>query len=188
MTIIYGGSFNPPTIAHYEIAKYLILKFPKAKFYFLPTTNSYNKESLNDFKYRVKMLEITSKKLGKKARVSTYEAKQKKFNGTYYSLREFKDPYFVMGADNLETIASWINYENLIKEFRFIIIPRSKINIEEIFKNNELLSEYRNNFLILDEFKEIDLSSSLYRNTKDSSLLLEDVEKYILKNDLYKEK
>ena len=24
MKIIYGGSFNPPTIAHYKIAKYLL--------------------------------------------------------------------------------------------------------------------------------------------------------------------
>ena len=37
MTIIYGGTFNPPTIAHFEIAKYLMNKFPNSKLVFLPT-------------------------------------------------------------------------------------------------------------------------------------------------------
>lgn len=187
MTIIYGGSFNPPTLAHFEIAKYILEKFPNCDFYFLPTNNSYNKAHLNDFHYRLKMLEIMCEKLGKNAKVSDFEGKLDKYYGTYYTLKHFPDPYFVMGADNFLTIESWINFPNIIRDFKFIIIPRDKINIENFIDKNPVIKQFKNNFIILDEFKELDLSSTVYRKTKDNSLLLEEVAKFIKENNLYKE-
>lgn len=187
MTIIYGGSFNPPTLAHFKIAKYILKKFPNSDFYFLPTNNSYNKANLNDFHHRLKMLEIMCEKLGENAKVSDFEGKLDKYYGTYYTLKHFSNPYFVMGADNFLTIETWINYPNIIRDFKFIIIPRDKIDIENFINNNPVIKQCENNFIILDEFKEIDLSSTVYRKTKNNSLLLKEVSKYIKENNLYKE-
>ena len=39
MIIIFGGAFNPPTRAHFEIAEKLIEKFNPDTFYFLPVGN-----------------------------------------------------------------------------------------------------------------------------------------------------
>lgn len=188
MTIVYGGSFNPPTIAHYEIAKYILDKFPKSILYFLPTNNSYNKEGLKDFNLRVKMLELLCDKLGKRAKVSDFEGKLDKYYGTYYTLSNFVDPYFVMGADNFESITTWINYPKIIIDFKFIIIPRDNIDINAIINSDEYLEKYKDNFIVLDDFKEVDLSSSVYRKTKNSSLLLKEVDEFIKENNLYKEK
>jgi len=187
MTIIYGGSFNPPTIAHFEIAKYILDKFKEADFYFLPTNNSYNKNGLDDFYLRVKMLDLLCERLGSRARVSVFEGQLDKYYGTYYSLSHFQDPYFVIGADNFKTITTWINYPKIVNDFKFIIIPRSSINIEEIFANDKDLRETRNNFIVLDKFKEINLSSSEYRKTKNSNLLIDEVDSFIKQNNLYKE-
>lgn len=187
MTIIYGGSFNPPTIAHYEIAKYILNKFPKSNLIFLPTANSYKKNDLGDFYSRVEMLEILASKLGKRASVSDFEGKLDKYYGTYYSLSQFENPYFVIGADNLMTIDTWINYPRIVQEFKFIVIPRDDLDIAEFINSKVDLKNNRDNFIILDEFKKIDLSSSIYRLSKDSKLLLEEVADYIKNNNLYKE-
>lgn len=188
MTIVYGGSFNPPTIAHYEIAKYILEKYPNSTFYFLPTNNSYNKEGLKDLNLRVKMLELLCDKLGEKAKVSDFEGKLDKYYGTYFTLSNFVDPYFVMGADNFKTITTWINYPKIIIDFKFIIIPRDNIDINAIISSDEYLEKYKENFIILEGFKEVDLSSSVYRKTKNSSLLLKEVDEFIKENKLYKEK
>jgi len=187
MTIIYGGSFNPPTLAHYKIAKYILDKYPNSTLYFLPTNNFYAKENLNDFQYRLEMLELVVKRLGKRAKVSDFEGRLDKYYGTYYTLSHFPNSYFVMGADNFLTIKSWINYPNLIKDFKFIIIPSEKIDLESFINNDNELKKYKENFIILDDFKEIDLSSTNFRKTKDYSLLLPEVAQYIKEKNLYKE-
>lgn len=187
MTIIYGGSFNPPTIAHYEIMKYLIENYKDANFYFLPTNNFYHKDNLRDFHHRVEMLELLCKKLKNRVSVSDFEIKLDKYYGTYYTLKHFENPYFVMGADNLLHINKWINFPNIIKDFKFIIIPRDNIDIEKTINENTDLQEYRDNLIILKSFNNIYISSSEFRKTQDSSLLLDEVFEYIKNNNLYKE-
>src|SRR5690606_41030104 len=122
MKSIYCDSLNPPTKAHFEIAKYIMEKFPSSEFYFLPTNNSYNKNDLKDFNLRVSMLKLMCEKLGGRAKVSEFEGELDKYYGTYYTLSHFKDPYFVMVADNLITFESWIIYLKIVVDFIFIII------------------------------------------------------------------
>ena len=54
----FGGSFNPPTYAHINVAKMSIEKFNLDAVYFVPVGNLYNKLSLIDENYRYKMLEL----------------------------------------------------------------------------------------------------------------------------------
>jgi len=187
MVILYGGSFNPPTIAHFKIAKYIIEKFKDDQFFFLPTNNFYKKDNLKDFHYRCDMLEILCRKLDNKAQVSFFELELDKYYGTDYTLKHFEDPCFVLGADNLESITSWINYPNVVIDNKFIIVPRDDIDLDRIINDNEVLKKYRNNFIILENFNNIYISSSNYRKTKDDKLLLLEVAEYIKNNHLYKE-
>lgn len=187
MTIIYGGTFNPPTIAHFEIAKYLMNKFPNSKLVFLPTASFYAKSAKESFIHRYKMLEILAKKLGENASVSNFENRQKKYLGTYHTLKHFDNAYFVLGADNLLHIEMWIKYPDVVIENKFIVFPRDNINLEKIFLENEILQKHRDNFIILDDFKEINISSTLFRKTKNQDYVLPEVYQYILENNLYKE-
>src|SRR5690606_19324601 len=116
---------------------------------------------------RVAMLEIVCRKLGSRAKVSDFEGKLDKYYGTYFTLSHFKNPYFVMGSDNFKSISTWINFPKIVYDYKFIIIPRDNIDIDLIFESNEHLMKNRKNFIILDDFKEIDLSSSVYRKTKN---------------------
>ncbi len=56
--IIYGGAFNPPTIGHLKIIKYLVEKFPNNKIIILPTNNFYKSKEIVSYEHRKKMLEI----------------------------------------------------------------------------------------------------------------------------------
>ena len=186
MDIVYGGSFNPPTVAHFRIAERVMALYPDCEFYFLPTGHAYGKTDLIDDYHRVKMLKLLCRRLGGQARVSTIETRDQTFAGTYYTLRYFCDPMFVLGADNLLGIESWIRYPKVIIENKFIVIPRGDINLDYLFKNNSVLNEYRNNFIILD-MGNLGISSSQFRNTKDNKYLLPEVAQYIKENNLYEE-
>ena len=186
MDIVYGGSFNPPTIAHFKIAKEVINLQPLADFYFLPTGNVYHKSGLVSNRHRINMLKLLCRKLGTRAKVSTAETEEQAFFGTYYTLQKFSNPVFVLGADNLIEIDSWIRYDELVAENRFIVIPREGFNFTAFFKKNPLLQKYRNHFTVLN-LGNIDISASNYRKTKDDKYLLPEVAQYIKENNLYKE-
>ena len=54
----FGGSFNPPTIAHFEIVKLAKKEFNLDKVVIIPMGDKYDKKDLLPFKYRYRMLEI----------------------------------------------------------------------------------------------------------------------------------
>jgi nicotinate-nucleotide adenylyltransferase len=186
MIIIYGGAFNPPTKAHYEIAKMLIDKFNPDTFYFLPVGEKYNKKGMETFNNRFNMTQIMANKLVK-ALVSTKE-NEPKFRGTYYMLKDFseidKDLYFVMGADNFDYLDNWIMAENLIAEFKFIILSRRGYDVDKLIK--EKYSKYKENFTVINI--DLPISSTEFRNYKDKEILIEEVYKYIVENNLYEVK
>lgn len=182
MILIYGGAFNPPTKAHYLIAEKLIEKYNPTSFYFLPVGMKYNKGELASFNDRYNMCSILANKLN--CLVSDKENVDK-YEGTYYTLKEFKkideDVRFIMGADNLSYLHNWIMAKNLVKEFKFIILERSKFDVIKYLK--EHFCDYLEHFDII-SFSSM-VSSSKFRVKKDKALVLDDVYEYIVKNNLY---
>ena len=152
MILIYGGTFNPPTVAHYEIISLLKEKFNPDKFYILPVGPHYNKPGVANFSDRYQMCMIMADKLG--IEVSDLE-NETTYRGTYYALKYFeqfdKDVYFVMGADNFDYLDAWINAENLVKEFKFIILSRGGFDINKISESK--FKEYQDHFILVIMFQ-----------------------------------
>ena len=182
--IIYGGAFNPPTIAHKRIGKYLIDNYKDVELIYLPTNSFYNKDHLVSFNDRFEMTKLLVKDL-KNVYVSDYEGKEHQFSGTYYTLKYFNHPLFVIGADSLANLKNWIRGIDLIKENNFIVFPRKNYDLKLIFED-EILKEYKDHFIIIDDYIEDDVSSTSYRNYKDELLLTEEVKEYIKKKGLYR--
>ena len=116
----FGGSFNPPTYAHINVAKMSIEKFNLDAVYFVPVGNLYNKLSLIDENYRYKMLElicddkimVENIELGRKQTLNTlqaFELIEQKYKST--------ENYYIMGADNFEKLPTWKNAKELIENF-----------------------------------------------------------------------
>ncbi|HHU21065.1 MAG TPA: nicotinate (nicotinamide) nucleotide adenylyltransferase [Acholeplasma sp.] len=185
MKIIYGGSFNPPTIAHYKIAKYLLKKYKDSEIIFMPTSSLYHKDELATDFHRLAMLELVAKELGDRASVSDFEIKLDGYYGTTYTLAHYPGSYFLLGADNLVYMNKWINYPNIIMQNKFLIVPRDNIDIMEILENDDFMSKYQENFTILEDCPKLNVSSSEYRKTKNKKLVLPKVRKYIEENNLY---
>jgi len=185
MKILYGGSFNPPTLAHLKVYHQMMETFDVEEFVFMPTANIYSKPDLAPISHRLEMLRIMCDGL-EKAVVSDFEANMTEYKGTSYTLKNFPGYYFLMGADNFSYIEKWIDYPNFIINNKFIVVPRDGLDLESMFDKDEYLTKYRNNFIIMGDFKEIDLSSTDFRNNFNKDIVPEKVYSYILKNGLYK--
>lgn len=186
MNIVYGGSFNPPTLAHLEIIDLLIERFKPENVIILPVGKKYVlKTNLASDLDRLNMLKLMLK--DKKVIISTLEMEDTKFKGTFYSLEElgktYSDLYFVLGADNLCNLKSWINYQGLMEKYNFIALSRDGLDCSNYIKNN--YCEYLKHFITV-EFNN-PISSSMIRNsiTKHKNMLDSDVYEYIVKNKLY---
>ncbi|MFW5847713.1 MAG: nicotinate (nicotinamide) nucleotide adenylyltransferase [bacterium] len=190
MIVVFGGAFNPPTLAHKEIYHLIVDTLDVEKFIFLPVSKKYSKASLIADNHRINMLKILIKDLDK-AYISKLETEENQFLGTYKSLKRLQKKYenkeiaFVLGADNLTHLHKWINASNLIKDFKFIVVNRNNQDVYKLLDKNDLLSNYKENFIVLNEFDSY-ISSSLFRETLDPDYVDEDIYHYIMKNDLYR--
>ena len=136
----FGGSFNPPTIAHERLAEEIAEKFKLDKVYFVPVGNYYKKTDLIDENKRLAMLEsirndkidvldieLNSKK--KLLAVDAFELINDNFSSS--------ENYFILGGDNLEKLPNWENATKCLNN-NIIAIQRGK-NLANIIVGNKLL-------------------------------------------------
>lgn len=188
MVIVFGGAFNPPTVAHREIYYHIKKSLDFKTFIYLPVSNLYTKSSLISNFHRLKMLQLMVKDMDK-AVVSEMELSDTDFLGTYHSLLRIQEQYndeiaFVIGADNLKNIHNWKNATQLLSEFKFIVINRNKFDILKYLKSDRILSSYVEHFYVIPDFN-MNISSTAFRETFDPSYVCETVYEYIMVNDLY---
>ena len=109
--------------------------------------------------------------------------KNNKYKYTYQVLLSLEKEYpndelfLIIGSDNIEKLHLWDNISILFR-FKVIVLRRDKT------ERNEYLKEYEKNFIYVDNFKNIHVSSSEirmgnYKNLDDK------VKDYIIKNRLY---
>lgn len=193
----FGGSFNPPTYAHINIAKMSIEKFNLDAVYFVPVGNLYNKPSLIDEKYRYKMLQLVC---GDKIKAENVELNRKETLDTLQAFNLIEEKYkndeteifYIMGADNFEKLPNWKDSKKLVEDYKYIIFKRDGSNLEQCIEKNQILKKNRQNFKFLDLQQYADISSGIIREL----IKKEDYEKckeytdaaivqYIKENKLY---
>lgn len=188
MVVVFGGAFNPPTIAHKEIYYHIARSVDFSHFIYLPVSNLYTKSSLIANHHRLNMLKLMIEDLDK-ASVSDLEMTDSDFLGTYHSLLRIQEQYneevaFVIGADNLKNIHNWKNATSLLSEFKFIVLSRNNIPIDSYFKNDKHLEKYKDHFIILPHFN-MNISSTIFRETFDPYYVPDKVYEYIMLHNLY---
>ncbi len=189
MKIVFGGAFNPITNAHLSVYHFLSKKLKADEFIFLPVSNAYTKSDLASNYHRMNMLKLATKQF-KDVTISKLEIDDMNYLGTYQSLIRLCDKNncelaFVIGADNLVKMDTWINIEGILSEFKIIVLGRNSIDIKSIINKNAILKKHQNSFIIFPEFN-IDISSRLFRKTFDKSLLNNEVYQYIIDYKLYR--
>lgn len=183
-TYLFGGSFNPVTIAHSVILNKLS---KMGNVIVAPNGDNYELKDLVPFNQRVEMLKLEIED-NENITISDLEHKRP-FRGTIETLRYYNHPIMVIGDDCLLGLNRWISAKRLIEENKFLVFSRN-LSIEEInnfIKNDELLSNYKNHFEIVDILTEEEkkLSSTNYRVNKNCDNISQKVKEYIVNNKLY---
>ena len=189
MIAVFGGAFNPPTVAHFEVAKYVLAMPEVTGLLFVPVGDRYEKADLVPAGHRVRMLEIVAEGLPG-ARVSQVEIEALRALKTIETLERLQLEYpdselaFVMGADNLASLTKWYQYERLIKNFKLIILQRGECDVPAFIE--EHFSSLSDQFLVAHDFEKLDVSSTAYRTALGGTdLLLPGVATYVENNELY---
>lgn len=192
--VVYGGAFNPPTIAHYNLAKSVLKSINAKKLLFMPVGDRYNKEHLISSTHRTAMLELLCEdednmfvsylEINSKINLNTID--------TLNSLHDMdpnNDYYFLIGSDNLKNINKWHSYQSLLTKYKVLVMSRDYDNIEDIIKANNL-EVYKENIIELKNIERLFVSSTKVReaikNKENTDLMLNPkIKDYIQKNNLY---
>ena len=165
---IFGGSFNPPTIAHINLAKQILDKMKNIeKIIFVPVSTKYNKQGLAPDEDRLELLkticqdhpnmEVSSLELNSPRQLYTIETLK-----IMQKQNPDKTIYFIVGTDNLKELETWHAANEILQQFKIIVLERDNDIMEKIISNNLFLKQYRESFIKLN-FNKIKLSSSYIR-------------------------
>lgn len=188
--VIMGGSFNPPTLAHYRLMKYAIDAINAECGYFVPVSDAYLRRKMRHAhppvvlspELRVKMLQTmcfgNNKMKVCDKEIGTIEAR------TLPTLKSFKEEfseyelYFVMGDDKLGLLSHLTEKGAFFETSNVILYSRNLDGIEKSLKNHSVLSEHIRSIVVLPPPEGIaGISSSLIR---DRMLLGESCEELLV--------
>jgi len=130
---LYGGSFDPPHIAHEAIVKALREKEFIDEVVVMPTfLNPFKSKFTAPAELRLSWLKEIFKSY-KDVKVSSFEVdlgkKTPSITTVKHLLKTYEKVYLVIGADNLATLSSWHQFEALQKKVTFIVVTRDEISV-----------------------------------------------------------
>ena len=185
---IYVGSFDPVHKGHKMVVDYLLNNDYVDKVLVIPTGAYWDKTGIIPVNYRIDMWNYY-----KSDRIVI----DKRYNDIEYTYmildmleRECDDElYLIIGADNVINFDKWKNYQKIL-ERKILVIPRGNIEMDKYFSRYEK----KDNFIVVEGFKEVDISSKEIRGLLHDGKY-DEVEKYldkeiigyIKKNDLYRQ-
>ncbi len=198
-TVIFGGSFNPPHIGHYEMIKLLEERSDVEKILLVPNKAPVHKVGFGfaDNSERLNMVKLLAQDFSK-AEVSSMEIEREEKSYTYLTLLELlkKDPsrefWFLMGADMLVTLKSWFEYKKLSKICKFLAVFRQGEDMKRYLAS---LKELKEDGVVIEsveaditEVSSTDVRRKIGLGENVSRLVPEKILKYIESSNLYKEK
>lgn len=193
----FGGSFNPVTNAHLNLANLIVEKYNLDKVVFVPMGDKYNKQDLISEKDRYEMLKLATENQ-EKLEVSDIELNLPYALTMLQAFKRIEEKYsdvklyFIIGADNLNKLISLPDFEILAKNYEYIVIKRNDIRIKDKISGNSVLKRFKDHFNILEENPYEQISSSkvrkLINNEKLTSndMIPSEVYEYIVNKNIYK--
>lgn len=129
---LYGGSFNPPHVAHVLVATWALCTNRFAEVRVIPALGHAFGKDLAPFETRVRMLEAALGHLGPRVRVEPIEAHLPTPSYTIDTLRALVqrepalEPTWVMGADAWSTRVAWKDWPGVEAAVggRFLLVGR----------------------------------------------------------------
>jgi nicotinate-nucleotide adenylyltransferase len=127
----FGGSFNPPHVAHQLVALYVLETAAVDELWIVPCSKHPFDKALAPFEHRLRMCEMAAAALGPRARVSDIEARLGGESRTLLTLRALAaerpdcEFHLVIGADIEPELPSWYGASELVRSFPRIVVGRT---------------------------------------------------------------
>jgi len=143
---LLGGAFDPITKGHIEVAQFVLNTSGQFdEVWLVPAYRHMYNKKMTSYEDRFKMCELAAEVDGR-IKVFDYEKEKNLAGETYHLLKTLtNDPdyenynfSFIIGLDNALTFDKWVNYEELERMGRFVIVPRKGYEPESgswYFKN-----------------------------------------------------
>jgi len=130
----FGGSFNPPSNIHINLANELIKQNKLDKVIFVPVGDYYDKNELVSAKHRYNMINLAIKNyINLEVDDIELSINKKLYAVDIFRLIEDKykgqDIYFIMGSDNYNRMPKWKEYNFIKDKYKYIILERNDKNI-----------------------------------------------------------
>ena len=196
---IMGGTFDPVHNGHLMLAEYAYRRFSLDEVWFLPNGHPPHKASPSirkDTADRVKMVELAIEDYPK-FRLSTYETERTRTCYSWQTMEHFTsefpehDFFFIIGADSLFSMESWVNVKRFLALTTVLAAYRDDIDTpEEMNSQIEYLNRKYNGDIRLLKTPIVQISSHEIREKlclgeTDNLPVPEKVADYILQNHLY---
>jgi nicotinate-nucleotide adenylyltransferase len=127
---VFGGSFNPPHVAHQMVALYVLETSPVDELWFVPCFRHPFDKPLEPFEDRFRMCELAGVALGRRVRVSDVERSLGGPSRTLNTIRRLREAHpehelsLVIGGDLVAEVPSWYGAAELQASVPFIVVGR----------------------------------------------------------------
>ena len=182
---MFGGSFDPPHLAHIEMVNHVIADCDKL--YIFPVKESPNKVNggIATLNQRFQMCRLSFQSISPKIEVSNFEMNSLSPSYTINTVRWILNLFpecelsIIIGEDQGAQLDVWHEFRVLQKLVKFICFSRNYFEL-----NSEIQLEYIDNFNY--EISSTELRTELNHDLeKVKSMLNPKVFEYILENKLY---
>ena len=157
---LFGGSFDPPHFGHKAVVEEALKLLDIDKLVVVPTFLNPFKISSHATPDERFLMSVEMFKSFSKVEVNKYEIEEKKSTPTAQTVKHFLQSYevkyIIIGADNLNAIDRWYNFEWLNKNVTWVIASRAGYSVKSDILRASILLEV-----------DADISSTQIRNKKD---------------------
>lgn len=196
---IMGGTFDPIHNGHLMLGKAALEQFDLDEVWFMPNGNPPHKENASigsSVRDRCAMTALAIEGI-KEFRLELYEAEKKGVSYSYATLEHFNELkkadefYFIVGADSLFMIESWVKPERIFPVCRLLAACRGEISTPEKMREQISCLEKKYNARIeilkapLMQVSSHGLRERIKAGKSFSAYVPEKVAEYIKKEGLY---
>lgn len=187
---IFGGTFDPPHVAHLIVAEQVLNQLELDEIWMMPVSLPPHKSQVRvtDARHRLSMVE---KAVASHPQISAFpfEVERGGVSYTYDTVCELRlqypdhEFYFVIGADMVEYLPHWHNIRELLGMVQFVAVSRPAYSLEQPFAD-------AGHSIIRVEVPQMEISSSYIREKvgkKESIryLVPDAVRQFIEENQIY---
>lgn len=197
---IFGGTFNPPHSGHKRLAESMIKAACLDKVLIIPTFTPPHKQGsdLASETHRLNMCRLAFPE--SHFEVSDLEIKRKGKSYTIDTVTELKKQYpdnelfLIIGSDMLLSFHKWYRFEEILRNVTLCVATRENdISCEKLLFYAKDVLNLKDNEIIISPIEAFVCSSTDVRNRikageNTDSFLTGEVRKYIMDNNIYKDK